>query len=126
MGNLQSVVVPRSRLAIEKQLIVLQRLARPVGERNTFYLPKRIWQLRTRCLKVALHTYIHLSVPAQRGRIYDSGPNGFDACALRRSGPDVCAPRAMASLAIDTLRNLFIKEVLVRAGSGSHHLQRIR
>ena len=83
MGNLQPVVVPRSRLAIEKQLIVLQRLAWPVGEGNTVYLPERIWQLRTRCLKMALHAYIHLSAPAQSGRIYDSGPNGFDACALR-------------------------------------------
>jgi hypothetical protein len=69
MGNLQPVVVPRSRLAIEKQLIVLQWLAWPVGEGNTVYIPKHTWQVRTRCLKVALHAYIHLSVPAQRGRI---------------------------------------------------------
>src|SRR5260370_39085103 len=32
----------------------------------------------------------------------------------------------MASLAIDTLRNLFIKDVLVRAGNGSPPQRRIR
>jgi hypothetical protein len=83
MGNFQPVVVPRSLLAIEKQFIGLQRFPRLIGERNSVDLPERAWQLRARCLEVALHAYIHLSVPAQRGRIYDSGPDGFDACALR-------------------------------------------
>src|SRR3954470_8847705 len=94
------------------QRVIRKRLSGPVREHSALVAADRIGQWTTGTLKMTLHAYLHLAIPAESRGINDGPANLF---ALRVAGIQSCqmgGTGTVTSLAVDTFRQVAIEHRL--------------